>query len=84
MHRFALLLFISLAALTGCARQYVMRLSNGTKLLTASKPKLKSGYYTYKDAVGNVNKVPQGRVLEIEPASMAAEEKNRFAPPKPK
>src|SRR5882724_9506634 len=84
MNRLALLLLICLAALTGCARQYVMKLTNGTKLLTASKPKLKSGYYTFKDAVGNVNKVPQGRVLEIEPASMAAEEKNRFAPPKPK
>jgi hypothetical protein len=84
MNRLALLLLIGLAASTGCARQYVMKLSNGTKLITPGKPKLKSGYYTFKDASGKVNKIPQGRVLEIEPASMAAEEKNRFAPPKPK
>jgi hypothetical protein len=84
MNRLALLLLICSAALTGCARQYVLKLSNGTKLLTASKPKLKSGYYTYKDAAGNEIRIPQGRVLEIEPASMAADEKNRFAPPKSK
>lgn len=84
MNRFGLLLLICLA-LTGCARQYVMKLSNGTRITTASKPKLKHGYYTYKDAAGNeARPIPQGRVLEIEPASMAAEEKNRFAPPKPK
>jgi Bacterial protein of unknown function (DUF903) len=85
MNRLGLLLLISLAVLTGCARQYVMKLSNGTRITTASKPKLKHGYYTYKDAAGNeARPIPQGRVLEIEPASMAAEEKNRFAPPKPR
>jgi hypothetical protein len=84
MNRFALCLVICLAALTGCARQYVMKLSNGTRVTTASKPKLKNGYYTFKDAAGNPNKISQNRVLEIEPASMAEEEKTRFSPPKPK
>ena len=84
MNRFALLLLLSVAALSGCARQYVMRLSNGTRVTTASKPKLKNGYYTFKDAAGNPNKISQNRVLEIEPASMAEEEKTRFSPPKPK
>jgi Bacterial protein of unknown function (DUF903) len=84
MNRISFVLLVCVTTLTGCAHQYVMKLSNGTKLLTASKPKLNNGYYTFKDAAGNVNKISQGRVLEIEPASMAAEEKNRFAPPKPK
>ena len=84
MNRLALFLLISLAALTGCARQYVMKLGNGTRITTASKPKLKNGYYTFRDAAGNPNKVSQNRVLEIEPASMAEEEKTRFSPPKPK
>jgi hypothetical protein len=84
MNRLALLLLLCLAALTGCARQYVMKLSNGTRVTTASKPKLKQGYYTFKDAAGNQNKISQNRVLEIEPASMAEEEKKRFSPPKPK
>lgn len=84
MNRFTLILFLALATLTGCARQYVIKKSNGTRITTASKPKLKSGYYTFKDAAGNEHRVSQNQVLEIEPASMAAEEKTRFAPPKPK
>jgi hypothetical protein len=84
MNRLALFLLISAAALTGCARQYVIKKSNGVKIVTASKPKLKKGFYTFKDAAGNENRVSQNQVLEIEPASMAEEEKTRFTPPKPR
>jgi hypothetical protein len=84
MNRLALFLLICLAALTGCARQYVIKKSNGMRITTASKPKLKNGFYTFKDAAGNENRVSQNQVLEIEPASMAAEEKTRFTPPKPR
>jgi hypothetical protein len=84
MKRFAFFLLICAAGLTGCARQYVMKLGNGTKIVTASKPKLSHGYYVYKDAAGNLNRVSEGRVVEIQPASMAEEDKNRFAPPKPR
>lgn len=84
MNKFLLLLLVSAAALTGCSRTYVIKLTNGMKVTTASKPKLKHGYYTFKDAAGNENRVPQSRVAEIEPASMAAEEKNQFKPPPPK
>jgi hypothetical protein len=73
-----------LAGLTGCAHPYVIKLSNGVKVTTASKPKLKHGYYTFKDAAGNENKIAQSRILEIEPASMAEEEKDRFKPPRPR
>ena len=84
MNRFTLFLFLALAALTGCARQYVIKKSNGVKIVTASKPKLKNGFYTFKDAAGNERRVSQNSVLEIEPASMAEDEKTRFTPPKPK
>ena len=84
MNRSTLILFLSLAVLTGCARQYVIKKSNGVKIVTASKPKLKNGFYTFKDAAGNQNRVSQNQVLLIEPASMAEEEKTRFTPPKPK
>jgi hypothetical protein len=73
-----------LAGLTGCAHQYVIKLSNGVKVTTASKPKLKQGFYTFKDAAGRENKISQSRVVEIEPASMAEEDKDRFKPPKPR
>ncbi len=66
----------------GCASEYVMKLSNGSRIVTPSKPKLKNGSYYYKDAKGEVNTIPQTRVLEIEPTSMA-EEENKFTPAKP-
>lgn len=84
MNRFALFLLMCLAGLTGCAHQYVMKLSNGVNVTTANKPKLKNGYYSFKDAAGRENRISQGRVMEIEPASMATEDKDRFKPPKPK
>jgi len=84
MNRIVFLLLVCVTAVTGCAHQYVMKLSNGIKVTTASKPKLKNGCYTFKDATGKENKISQARVLEIEPVSMSADDKNRFAPPKPK
>ena len=69
-------------ALCGCAQQYVMKLNNGVQLTTASKPKLKGVNYHFKDARGRDNVVPQGRVVEIEPVSMAREE-SKFTPPSP-
>jgi hypothetical protein len=59
-----------------------MKLSNGTRIVTPSKPKLENGMYRYKDAHGQVNSISQSRVMELEPLSMA-EEENKFAPAKP-
>lgn len=69
--------------LCGCAHQYVMKLSNGMRVTTASKPQLKGSTYYFKDATGQINTVSQSRVLEIEPASMVQEE-DKFTPAKPK
>ena len=74
MKRTVLPLAIGLIALTGCTHQYVMRLSNGADITTASKPKLKEGIYSYKDAKGEENFVPASRVREIAPASVAKKE----------
>jgi hypothetical protein len=60
-------------ALIGCSHQYVMKMSNGSKIVSASKPKLENGAYMYKDARGEKHYVSQGRVIEIAPASMASE-----------
>ncbi|HTL57364.1 MAG TPA: YgdI/YgdR family lipoprotein [Candidatus Limnocylindrales bacterium] len=75
-------LCLGLFFLCGCSTQYVMKLSNGMKVTTANKPKLKGATYYFKDATGQINTIPQSRVLEIEPASMA-EEENKFTPAKP-
>ena len=76
---FPLLLALSLC---GCAHQYVMKLTNGATLTTANKPKLKGSVYYYKGPHGEMQAVQQGRVMEIEPASMAKEEK-QFKPAQP-
>jgi len=83
MKKLILFLFLAAWLVCGCAHQYVMKLSNGMKVTTASKPELKGANYYFKDATGQVNVIPQSRVLEIEPASMA-EEENKFTPAKPK
>jgi hypothetical protein len=81
MKKFVLpLLFLTLLAGPGCTRHYVMKMSNGLQITTASKPKLKGATYYFKDATGKVNKVSQSRVLEILPASMAKDERPRFKP----
>ena len=84
MKMFRLALLLGLLALCGCAhRQYVMKLSNGRQMTVVGKPKLKGSTYYYKDATGEQNGIPQGRVREIQPASMA-EKENKFKPAKPK
>jgi hypothetical protein len=67
-------LLVGLIVLTGCAQHYVLRLNNGTKIVTASKPKLKDGVYEFKDAQGEEHLVPVGRVREVAPASIAHRE----------
>ena len=79
MKKAALPLLIGLLALTGCAQHYVMRLNNGGEITTASKPKLKEGIYSFKDAKGEEKFVAAGRVREIAPASVA-EKQNKAKP----
>jgi hypothetical protein len=84
MKKLVLVVGFGLLVVCGCKSQYVMKLNNGMTLTTASKPKLKGGTYIYKDALGRTNYVAQSHVVEIEPASMAAEEKKFEAPANPK
>jgi hypothetical protein len=57
-----------------------MKLTNGMQITTANKPKLKGSNYYFKDANGKENRIPQSRVVQIMPASMAADEKQPFKP----
>ena len=83
MNKLLLPLLIGLLTFCGCAHQYVIKLSNGHTITTASKPKLKGSSYHFKDAKGRETVIPAGRVLEVEPASMAEEESkaNQFVAP---
>jgi hypothetical protein len=61
---------------------YVIKETNGLQITTPNKPKLENGEYHYKDGYGHDYYVPAGRVREIEPLSMAADEQKQFVPPK--
>ena len=74
MNKLALLLVMGVAVSSGCARRYKITLNYGQPIITASKPRLEHGYYRYKDAGGREGVVAEGRVREIEPASMARDE----------
>ena len=69
--------------LSGCVHPYVVKLSNGMQITTPHKPKLKDGAYQYTDSKGMAVSIPAGRVREIEPASMAEEEKRPLSTPQP-
>ena len=74
------LLLLGLLLLTGCARNYVITMANGRTVTTASKPKLVKGCYVWKDGLGQTQSLPEGRVREIAPASMAKEKQKQFKP----
>lgn len=78
MNKIALPLLLGVLVGAGCAQHYTIKMSNGSTITTASKPKLQGSYYHFKDATGQDNVVPQGRVMLIEPTSMASEEKKQF------
>lgn len=61
-------LTLSLVAilLAGCHSTYEMTLSNGTKLVTNTKPRLVGGLYIYKDAKGAEAQISSSRVRTIE------------------
>jgi hypothetical protein len=80
MKRVFVFLVICAATCGGCAHPYVIKMNNGLQVTSSSKPKLKGGYYVYTDPAGRTAVVAASRVLEIEPASMAEEEKKQFQP----
>jgi hypothetical protein len=80
MGKSILLLALVVVALCGCARHYVITLSNGSQLGTIGKPRLKGGFYVFKDALGRESYIGVGRVAEIAPASMVHQPATRFRP----
>ena len=68
----------TLLACAGCAQQYVMKLNNGARIMTEGRPALEGDSYYYKDKAGQKHRISVGSVAEVEPASMAKEEKSPF------
>lgn len=69
---------LGLLLLTGCARNWVMTLDNGSRIGTVGKPKRQEGVFVYKDLNGQTRYQSAGRVREIAPASVASEKKSQF------
>lgn len=80
MKKLALPLLVAALALTGCAHSYVMRQSNGLEITTATKPKLKDGIYHFKDARGQEHAIAESRIIQVEPAFMAHQERRVYKP----
>jgi hypothetical protein len=81
MRKWTLALALILVTLCGCTRHYVITLDNGVRLGSNGKPKLKKGFYVYKDGLGREAFVSSARVSEVSPASMSSSSK--FRPSKP-
>lgn len=73
-----MLVILSTLALTGCSRHYAMTMNNGTRIVTASKPRLQGGSYYFKNADGQEISIPQGRVRKIAPANSSSMDDNPF------
>ena len=73
MNKTVLVLLSAVLLLTGCARTYVMTLSNGQRIWTKGKPKRLDGFYVYKDPSGQEGRVQAYNVREIAPPSMATD-----------
>jgi len=70
-----------LLVLTGCAQNYVIKMSDGTSVQSKTKPKLVNGFYHYTDASGQEGRpIYSGRIREIAPASMVTDETAGFKP----
>ena len=69
-----LVLLLGAMLLSGCARHYVITLTNGNQITTAGKPQRSGDGYSYlfTDFKGQPGEVSVGRVREIAPASMAS------------
>jgi hypothetical protein len=74
---FAALLVCALLV-SGCARNYLVTLNNGSRITATTKPRLEKGYYVFKDASGRPAAISAGRVAEIAPASMSSGSSSSF------
>ena len=78
MKKTACLLLLGVLACGGCARHYVLTLTNGAQIDAFGKPRHQADAYVFKNGAGQEQMIPAGRVREIAPASMGKKEKPPF------
>jgi hypothetical protein len=78
------LLLPALAALfllTGCSHLYVVSMTDGSRYMAYSKPKLVNGFYHFKDRSGKeARPVLSSQVREIAPPNMVSDQTSQFKP----
>jgi len=78
MKLFAALLLSGAVLCCGCSRRYTITTNSGSQIGTRGKPRLENGVYVYKDAQGQQQRMPAGRVREIAPSSMVEGPSDRY------
>jgi hypothetical protein len=75
-------LAVVVVLLSGCAPHYNIRTNNGAVLTAKGKPRYDKaeGVFVYKDANGQMRRVPAGSVREIAPTSDASDSSKFKAP----
>jgi uncharacterized lipoprotein len=79
----ALALLVSLVALCGCVRHYLMKLSDGDQTISVSKPKLQGTNYHFRGSDGGEYAIPRSRVVKIKTIAVEKPEERPSSPPKP-
>src|SRR5579872_4574476 len=82
MKTIALFFLLTLLVCAGCANHYDITLSNGTVITAKGKPRLdeKRHIFFFTDANGKTNVIPEFRVTQIAPQSMAGDDSKKFDP----
>ena len=83
--KLVLTLLVSLTVLCGCAHQYLITLSNGSQVISLSKPKPQGASYHFTDSSGTQLVIPQSRVVKIRTVSVVKEKEEKpSSPARPK
>jgi hypothetical protein len=77
----AALLSAVLLAAAGCRTNYVIETTGGAQVITATRPRFEEGFYVWKDARGEEQRISKMRVREIYPATRKDLEPKLGAPP---
>lgn len=80
MNKLSLIALAALLSFCGCARHYVIKMNNGNQIVVKGKPKHRGNSYYFKDPKGEVRRISDGSVAEVEPARMAKKDKGPFIP----
>ena len=72
-----------LVGLCGCVHQYLMKMSDGERVISLTKPKLQGTNYDFTDATGAPARVARNRVVKIRAVSPVKEEAKPASPPRP-